>query len=178
MAYESYGQLDYGYAPGAYKSSAGNSYPYLQKGDKDQPKGSVPVDGGVAAWQQALSYAGLAAWLGSAGIDGDFGSKTRDATKQFQKNNGLSVTGKVGPKEWEKYLSRNYVTHTGAAPTTISSYTPSTAVQQAAAQAPIATQAGMFSGGLKDLTNQPWFYPVATVAMVGTMVLILKQIKK
>lgn len=35
-------------------------------------------------------------------IDGIFGSLTEEAVKEFQKNNGLTVDGVVGPKTWQK----------------------------------------------------------------------------
>lgn len=35
-------------------------------------------------------------------VDGIFGSITEEAVKEFQKTNGLSVDGIVGPKTWEK----------------------------------------------------------------------------
>ena len=39
--------------------------------------------------------------LGSYGADGDFGSKTTEAVKAFQKDRGLEVDGIVGKKTWE-----------------------------------------------------------------------------
>lgn len=37
-------------------------------------------------------------------IDGDFGSKTDGAVRAYQKKNGLTVDGVVGPKTWAKLL--------------------------------------------------------------------------
>lgn len=42
--------------------------------------------------------------VGSYGIDGDFGSATLEAVKNFQEVNGLVVDGIVGVKTWEKLL--------------------------------------------------------------------------
>lgn len=39
--------------------------------------------------------------LGSYGADGDFGSKTTEAVKAFQKDRGLTADGVVGAKTWE-----------------------------------------------------------------------------
>lgn len=41
---------------------------------------------------------------GSKGVDGDFGSSTLSAVKAYQKANGLSVDGSVGPATWNKLL--------------------------------------------------------------------------
>ena len=41
---------------------------------------------------------------GSAGIDGSFGSGTDKAVRAYQKANGLSVDGCVGPATWAKLL--------------------------------------------------------------------------
>ena len=45
---------------------------------------------------QALGYN-----LGICGVDGDFGTATEKAVKQFQKDHGLTQDGVVGPKTWE-----------------------------------------------------------------------------
>ena len=42
-----------------------------------------------------------------SGIDGDFGNKTKEAVKKFQKKNGLSVTGKVNKNTLTKLNSSN-----------------------------------------------------------------------
>lgn len=39
--------------------------------------------------------------LGRYGVDGDFGSATEDAVKAFQRDNGLTPDGIIGPKTWE-----------------------------------------------------------------------------
>ena len=41
---------------------------------------------------------------GKAGVDGEFGAATETAVKAFQKANGLTVDGCVGPKTWAKLL--------------------------------------------------------------------------
>ena len=41
---------------------------------------------------------------GKYGADGDFGSATDNAVREFQKANGLSVDGSCGPKTWNKLL--------------------------------------------------------------------------
>ena len=38
--------------------------------------------------------------LGICGIDGDFGTATEAAVKQFQKDHGLTADGICGPKTW------------------------------------------------------------------------------
>ena len=42
--------------------------------------------------------------LGSYGIDGDFGSATEKAVKQFQKDWGLTADGIIGPKTWDMLM--------------------------------------------------------------------------
>lgn len=46
--------------------------------------------------QQALKDAGYGSYLGSAGVDGIFGSGTAAAVKAYQKDNGLAVDGIAG----------------------------------------------------------------------------------
>lgn len=41
---------------------------------------------------------------GSYGADGDFGSATKGAVEKYQRNNGLTADGIVGPKTWAKLL--------------------------------------------------------------------------
>lgn len=65
-------------------------YPTLRKGDKGD---------WVAILQQKLIFNGYS--LPHYGIDGDFGSETEKAVKQFQKDNGLKADGIVGEKTWE-----------------------------------------------------------------------------
>ena len=43
---------------------------------------------------------------GKYGVDGDFGSATQAAVKKYQKANGLTVDGLVGPKTWAKLLGQ------------------------------------------------------------------------
>ena len=38
--------------------------------------------------------------LGICGADGDFGNATENAVKQFQRDNGLTADGVIGPKTW------------------------------------------------------------------------------
>ncbi len=39
--------------------------------------------------------------LGPCGVDGDFGSATKDAVKRYQRDRGLSVDGICGPQTWQ-----------------------------------------------------------------------------
>lgn len=52
---------------------------------------------------QRMLYA-LGYDLGSAKVDGDFGSKTDAAVRAYQKNKGLTVDGVVGQQTWNKLL--------------------------------------------------------------------------
>lgn len=45
--------------------------------------------------------------IGKYGADGDFGSDTESAVRQFQKNSGISVDGIVGKDTWKKLLSES-----------------------------------------------------------------------
>ena len=50
---------------------------------------------------------------GVTGADGSFGQATQNAVIKFQKNNGLTPDGKVGPKTWDKLNSSNPVKGSG-----------------------------------------------------------------
>ena len=45
--------------------------------------------------------------VGNSGVDGSFGAATDKAVRAYQKANGLSVDGSVGPKTWAKLLGIN-----------------------------------------------------------------------
>lgn len=49
-------------------------------------------------------------------VDGYFGSATESAVRSFQKNNGLTVDGKVGKKTLEKLKSQSVKKYTGQTP--------------------------------------------------------------
>ena len=66
-----------------------DSEPTLKRGSK----------GEAVKKMQTLLY-GLGYGLGSWGIDGDFGSQTEKAVKEFQSDHGLTVDGICGPKTW------------------------------------------------------------------------------
>ena len=66
-------------------------------GDRTLKKGDKGTD--VADMQKSLAKLGYD--LGSSGADGDFGSKTDAAVRQFQQDNGLEVDGKFGKKSLE-----------------------------------------------------------------------------
>lgn len=65
----------------------------LQKGSKGEQ---------VKALQRMLYAMGYE--LGNNPIDGDFGTKTDDAVRSYQKKNGLTVDGIVGQNTWSKLL--------------------------------------------------------------------------
>lgn len=67
----------------------GTDKPILKRGSKGEY---------VYALQTALINRGYD--LGSYGVDGDFGKATEAAVKKFQKDNGLTADGVVGPKTW------------------------------------------------------------------------------
>ena len=73
----------------SYKSSSGLSYPTLRRGSKGN---SVKY----------LQYKLLSKLYNPGDIDGAFGAKVENAVRQFQKSNGLSVDGIVGPKTWAR----------------------------------------------------------------------------
>lgn len=63
--------------------------PTIRKGNKNQYVKELQTD------LDRLGYN-----LGICGIDGDFGTATEKAVKEFQRDNGLSVDGICGPKTW------------------------------------------------------------------------------
>lgn len=71
-----------------------DTFPTLKRGDK----GSY-----VTLLQTKLMSKGYK--LPKYGADGDFGSETLAAVKQFQKDNGLICDGIVGEKTWERLMS-------------------------------------------------------------------------
>lgn len=78
-------------APTATSSTSTKSNPTLKKGNKGAQ---------VTKMQKLLMKKGYK--LPKFGADGDFGNETLTAVKQFQKDNGLTVDGIVGPKTWAK----------------------------------------------------------------------------
>lgn len=80
--------VDYANAPKDEKQEA--EHPTLRKGSK----GDAVVD-----LQNKLVKLGY--YLGPYGVDGDFGTNTEKAVKQFQSDRGLAVDGVVGKKTFE-----------------------------------------------------------------------------
>ena len=71
-------------------SDVNDYHPTLRKGAKGEQ---------VELLQELLAVKGYI-----LKVDGDFGTKTEEAVKNFQKANGLTDDGIVGPKTWEKLL--------------------------------------------------------------------------
>lgn len=69
-------------------SDLANYHPTLRKGAKGET---------VELLQELLNVKGI-----SVKVDGDFGPLTEEAVKAFQKANGLTDDGIVGPKTWDK----------------------------------------------------------------------------
>lgn len=68
--------------------------PFLQNGSKADS---------VKVWQQILSINKFN--IGSAGIDGDFGKDTTQATKDFQTSRQIKSDGQVGTETWTEGLN-------------------------------------------------------------------------
>ncbi|WP_124065751.1 peptidoglycan-binding protein [Clostridium sp. E02] len=83
-----------------------SKYPLLKQGSKGTP---------VVRLQNLLID--LKYNCGSTGADGDFGSGTVKAVKEFQTANGLSADGIVGKKTWEVLYSENAVPNPNTTPT-------------------------------------------------------------
>lgn len=80
-------------APEKVEAPAESGLPELSKGSKGKS---------VRALQ--LLLIGNNCSCGSYGADGDFGSATKGAVEKYQRNNGLTADGVVGPKTWAKLL--------------------------------------------------------------------------
>lgn len=91
----------------------------------------------IKVWQNYLKSQGYD--IGSTGADGIFGSKTLAATKQYQKDNGLSVDGIVGKNTWGSMTSNtkntNKTTNTSKTTTTTAKATAKNAVASGVKQA-------------------------------------------
>lgn len=94
--------LIFGYARPKYpvKSSANSSdinisLPTVRKGDSGN---AVKI---LQAFLVAYEYS-----IGISGIDGEFGSDTESAVRQFQKNSKIEVDGIVGKDTWSELLKR------------------------------------------------------------------------
>lgn len=70
--------------------ASASSAPYLEKGYRYNSKRAVTV---LQTMLNKVMKSGLT-------VDGDFGSATEKAVKNFQKKYGLTVDGKVGPETW------------------------------------------------------------------------------
>ena len=68
-----------------------SSDPHCHSGQSGAPESDH-----VKAWQQQMAARG---WAITA--DGQFGSQSQSACRQFQQEKGLSVDGKVGSKTWQ-----------------------------------------------------------------------------
>lgn len=91
--------LIFGYARPKYptlenKSDINISFPTIRKGDIGT---AVKV---LQAFLTTYKYD-----IGISGIDGEFGSDTESAVKQFQKNSEIEVDGIVGRDTWSKLMN-------------------------------------------------------------------------
>lgn len=66
----------------------------ILKGDKGEPEISIGESGAIVVAIQKL--------LGGLNNKGYFGTETKKAVQEFQKNRGLEADGIVGKKTWEK----------------------------------------------------------------------------
>jgi hypothetical protein len=89
--------------PTSRKWTSGGLFPQV---DYTGSRGAKPIllRGANGAWverlQRKLEKRGFE--LGPDGADGEFGKDTEKAVKAFQREAGLEVTGKIGPKEWKE----------------------------------------------------------------------------
>ena len=91
-----YARPEYSVTGSANGSDVNISLPTVRKGDSGN---AVKI---LQAFLVAYEYN-----IGKYGADGDFGSDTESAVRQFQKNSGISVDGIVGKDTWKKLLSES-----------------------------------------------------------------------
>lgn len=77
------------------KDEEWTSAPLLRRGD---------VSGAVLSVQVLLIHK-WAVSCGPDGADGDFGPRTEDAVKRFQRSRGIEADGIVGPATWRKIIA-------------------------------------------------------------------------
>lgn len=83
-----------GTAPAPDPEPAKTTKPTLRKGNKNVYVKEMQTD------LDKLGYN-----LGICGVDGDFGTATEKALKEFQRDHGLAVDGVCGPKTWAELQS-------------------------------------------------------------------------
>lgn len=87
----------YGPPSGPRQSVSGRTRNSRVPGDVIQVNGRWRSKG-LAVWQARMQARG---WnIGKDGADGRYGNDTERVVKQFQKNKGLKVDGKIGPATW------------------------------------------------------------------------------
>ena len=89
--------LPAGYYSGPVQSVSGRGRNSRVPGDVIQVNGRWRSKG-LAVWQARMQARG---WnIGKDGADGRYGNDTERVVRQFQKNKGLAVDGKIGPATW------------------------------------------------------------------------------
>lgn len=87
----------YGPPSGPRQSVSGRTKNSRVPGDVIQVNGRWRSKG-LAVWQARMQARG---WnIGKDGADGRYGNDTERVVRQFQKNKGLAVDGKIGPATW------------------------------------------------------------------------------
>ena len=71
---------------------------------KDEMSKDIDVSSCVKITPKGIQTALKNAGLYDGAIDGKIGRKTKDAIKEFQKQNGLKADGKVGKQTWSKMV--------------------------------------------------------------------------
>ena len=82
-------------------------YRLIRPEEKDEQKGRVPIVGVTKQGMKGVQVKGLQEMLKGYGyynatVDGDFGIKTAEAVKNFQRAEGLTVDAIVGQKTWNR----------------------------------------------------------------------------